>query len=157
MKSQQKAQQQKAPPELSGLRTLSKLMDAQFRIPGTEIRFGLDAVIGLVPGVGDFISFLISAYMLSVAMNKGASGFVVSRMVLNISVDAIVGAIPVLGDIFDVAFKANQRNMKLLNEHYIQGRHRGSAKKVIIPVVLVLLALFIGLIWLIYKLIVWVF
>ncbi len=132
-------------------------MDAQFRIPGTEIRFGLDAIIGLVPGIGDFASFLISAYMVSVAVNKGASGFVLSRMILNISIDAIIGAIPFLGDIFDVAFKANQKNMKLLTEHYTEGRHRGSAKKVIIPVVLVMLALFVGLVWLIYKLIVWVF
>lgn len=142
---------------MRNLNALAKLMDAQFRIPGTNIRFGIDALIGLVPGVGDFAAFLISGYMVSVAINKGASGFVLSRMVLNVVIDTLVGAIPILGDIFDVAFKANQRNMKLLQQHYTEGRHRGSARKVIIPVVLVVLALLVGLIWGIYKLIVWVF
>jgi NADH:ubiquinone oxidoreductase subunit 5 (subunit L)/multisubunit Na+/H+ antiporter MnhA subunit len=132
-------------------------MDAQFRIPGTNIRFGLDALIGLVPGAGDFVSFLVSSYLVSNAISKGASGYVLSRMVLNIVVDALVGAIPVLGDIFDVAFKANQRNVKLLQQHYTEGRHQGSSKKVIIPVVIIMLALFAGIIWLIYKLIVWIF
>jgi hypothetical protein len=132
-------------------------MDAQFRIPGTSIRFGFDGIIGLIPGVGDFVSFLISAYIVSLAAKKGASGFVVARMVLNIVIDALVGAIPILGDIFDVAFKANQRNMQLLEEHYEQGKHQGSSLKVIIPVVLVALALLGGLAWLIYKIMVWLF
>ncbi len=132
-------------------------MDAQFRIPGTSIRFGVDGVIGLIPGVGDFISFLISGYIVSVAVNKGASGFVLARMLLNIVVDALVGAVPILGDIFDVVYKANQRNMQLLQEHYVEGRHQGSSAKVIIPVVIVLLAILFGLGWLIYKTIVWLF
>lgn len=132
-------------------------MDAQFRIPGTSIRFGLDGIIGLVPGVGDFISFLISSYIVSIAVNKGASGFVLARMLLNIVVDALVGAIPILGDIFDVVYKANQRNMQLLQEHYVEGKHQGSSMKVIIPIVLVLLAVLFGLGWLVYKTIVWLF
>lgn len=142
---------------MQNLNRLAKLMDAQFRIPGTEIRFGMDGIIGLVPGVGDFISFLISSYMISIAVNKGASGFVLARMVLNVGIDAVVGAVPILGDIFDVAFRANQRNMRLLQQHYHEGRHQGSAKRVVIPVVIVLLGLFIGLIWVCYKLIVWIF
>jgi hypothetical protein len=142
---------------MQNLNRLAKLMDAQFRVPGTEIRFGMDAIIGLVPGVGDFISFLISSYMISTAVNKGASGFVLARMVLNVGIDAIIGAIPILGDIFDVAFRANQRNMRLLQQHYHEGRHQGSARRVVIPVVIALLGLFIGLIWLFYKLIVWIF
>ena len=146
--------QQKRPPEgLRGLNRLAKLMDAQFRIPGTNIRFGMDGLIGLVPGVGDFASFLISSYLVSMAVNKGASGFVLARMIFNIVLDALVGAIPILGDIFDVAFKANQRNIKLLQEHYTEGRHQGSAKKVIIPVVIVVLAVMVGLVWLVVKII----
>ncbi len=145
------------PPGLRNLAALSKLMDAQFRIPGTNIRFGVDAMIGLVPGVGDFVSFLISSYLLSIAINKGASGFVLARMIFNIVLDALVGAVPVLGDIFDVAFKANQRNMKLLQQHYTEGRYQGSAKKVIIPVVIVVLGVLVGLVWLTYKMIVWIF
>lgn len=132
-------------------------MDAQFRIPGTSIRFGVDSLIGLVPGVGDLVSFLISGYMLSVASKKGASGFVQARMVANIVIDAVVGAVPILGDIFDVVFKANQRNMRLLEQHYGEGKHQGSAKKVIVPVTILLLGVFSGLIWLCYKLIIWIF
>lgn len=132
-------------------------MDSQFRIPGTTIRFGLDGVIGLVPGVGDLISLGISSYLISSAVKNGASSFVVARMMLNTGVDAIVGSIPILGDIFDVAFKANTRNVRLLQQHYGTGRHRGSSKKVIIPVVIFLLALLAGFVWLCYKVIVWVF
>lgn len=151
------ATQKPIQPGLRNLNALSKLMDAQFRIPGTNIRFGVDSLIGLVPGVGDFASFLISSYVVSIAVNKGASGFVLSRMILNIAIDALVGAIPILGDIFDVAFKANQRNMKLLQEHYTEGRHRGSSKKMIIPIILVVLFVLIGLGWLVYKIITWIF
>ena len=119
---------------ISNLDLLAKLMDSQFTIPGTNIKFGLDSLIGLVPGAGDFATFLVSGYMVLVLAKNGASGFVLARMTLNILIDALVGSIPILGDIFDVAFKANQRNMKLMREHYIEGRHRGSAWKLILPV-----------------------
>ena len=143
--------------ELSNLRVLAKLMDSQFKIPGTNVRFGLDALIGLVPGAGDFITFLISGYMVTILANNGASGFVLTRMVLNVVIDSLVGAIPVLGDIFDVAFKANQRNMTLMQQHYVEGRHKGGAWKVIVPVLFVLLIFIGGLAWLAYKLFVWLF
>jgi hypothetical protein len=136
--------------------TLAKLMDGQFRIPGTEFRFGLDAVIGLIPGAGDFSTFLISAYMLTVLAKNGASGFVLSRMVLNIVIDALIGSIPVIGDLFDFVFKANQRNMKLMHEHYEEGRHRGGAWKVIVPVLLVLGIFIVGLVWVVYKIVAWI-
>jgi hypothetical protein len=135
---------------------LAKLMDGQFRVPGTEIRFGLDAIIGLIPGAGDFSTFLISAYMLTVLAKNGASGFVLSRMVLNIVIDALIGSIPVAGDLFDFVFKANQRNMKLMHEHYEEGRHRGGAWKVIVPVLLFLLVFIVGLVWVVYKAVAWV-
>ncbi len=139
------------------LNTLARLMDTQFRIPGTNIRFGFDGIIGLVPGVGDLIALAFSSYIISSAVKTGASGFVVARMVMNAAIDAIIGAIPVLGDIFDVAFKANMRNVRLLQQHFEEGKHQGSARKVIIPVVIGLLALFAGLVWLFYKLVVWLF
>lgn len=144
-------------PNLENLTALARLMDAQFRVPGTSIRFGLDALIGLVPGMGDFSTFLVSGYMISVLAKNGASGFVLARMVWNIVLDALVGSIPVLGDLFDVAFKANQRNLQLMREHYHEGRHRGGAWKVIIPVLLVLLVFIGGLAWISYTLISWLF
>ena len=130
---------------------LAKLMDSQFKIPGTSIRFGWDALIGVVPGIGDFATFLVSGYMVTVLAKNGASGFLLARMVWNIVLDALVGSIPVLGDMFDVAFKANQRNLQLMREHYHEGRHRGSAWKLIIPILLFLLLLIGCIVWLTYR------
>jgi len=140
-----------------GLYTLASLMDNRFRIPGTNIHFGFDALIGLIPGIGDLISFLISAYIISEATKNGASGNVRSRMILNVAIDTIIGSIPLIGDIFDVGFKANQKNMRLLEQHFNEGKHKGSSKKVVVPVVIILLLLFAFLVWLCYKAIVWIF
>lgn len=132
---------------------LAKLMDSQFRIPGTQIRFGLDSLIGLIPGAGDLSTFAVSAFMLSVMAKNGASGFVLARMVLNVMIDTVIGAIPLIGDLFDIAFKANQRNMRLMREYYTEGRHRGGAWKIVVPM-LILLFLFVGgVIYLTYRLI----
>jgi len=150
-------QQQPGQRGLKQLGRLAKLMDAQFRIPGTDIRFGLDGIIGLIPGAGDLSTFAVSGYMLWIMANNGASGFVLARMTLNILIDALIGSIPILGDIFDIAFKANMRNMRLMQEHYEEGRHRGSAWKVIIPVLVVLFLIIIRIIWVIYKLIASIF
>jgi hypothetical protein len=137
---------------LKDIEKLAKLMDAQFKVPGTNIRFGLDSLIGLIPGVGDLSTFAVSGYMLWIMANNGASGFLLARMVLNILIDAIVGMVPLLGDIFDIAFKANIRNMKLMQQHYAEGRHKGSAWKIILPVLIVLFVIIGGIIWLTYKL-----
>jgi hypothetical protein len=82
------------PPALRNMDSLAKLMDGQFTIPGTNIRFGLDALIGLIPGAGDFATFLVSGYMLTVLAQNGASGFVLARMALNVLIDSLVGSIP---------------------------------------------------------------
>lgn len=137
---------------LKDIDKLAKLMDAQFKLPGTNIRFGLDSLIGLIPGVGDLSTFAVSGYMLWIMAKNGASGFLLARMVMNILIDAIVGMVPLLGDIFDIAFKANIRNMRLMQEHYKEGRHRGSAWKIIGPVLIILFLIIIGIIWLTYKL-----
>ena len=139
-------------PALKRINGLAKLMDAQFRIPGTDIRFGLDGLIGLIPGAGDLSTFAVSGYMLWVMAHNGASGFVLARMVMNVLIDAVVGAVPVLGDLFDIGFKANMRNVRLMQQHYQEGRHRGGAWKVIVPVLIVLFLIVAGLVWLGYKL-----
>ncbi len=139
----------------NNLTWFAKLMDSQFRIPGTNIKFGLDALIGLIPGIGDLFTFIISGMMLSVLVRNGASGFVLVKMVLNIILDALLGSIPILGDLFDVGFKANEKNLKLMREHYLQGRHRGSALKIIIPLLLFLSVVLGLIVWVSYKLISW--
>lgn len=130
-------------------------MDSQFVIPGTNIRFGLDSLIGLIPGAGDLSTFVVSGFMVSVLAKNGASGFVLSRMILNIVIDAVVGSVPVLGDIFDVAFKANQKNLRLMREHYQEGRHKGGAWKVVVPLLLFVLITIAGIAWLSYIFIRW--
>lgn len=144
-------------PALQNIGRLAKLMDSQFRIPGTNIRFGLDALVGLVPGVGDFATFIVSGYMLSVLAKNGASGYVLARMLLNVFIDTTIGAIPLIGDIFDIGFKSNQLNMRLMHEHYVEGRHRGGAWKVILPVLLLLFIIIGGVVWLLYNFFTWLF
>lgn len=140
---------------IRNLGRLAKLMDSQFKIPGTNIRFGLDALIGLVPGLGDFATFIVSAMMISALAKNGASGFVLARMALNIVVDGVIGTVPIVGDIFDVGFKANERNMKLMREHYNEGKHSGSAYKIIIPLLLLLFLTVLGFAWLSYIFVKW--
>ena len=99
------------------LEALAKLMDGAFVIPGTNIRMGLDGLIGLVPVAGDMISGLISTYMIWEARQLGAPRWLIARMLANTLLDTTVGAIPVLGDAFDVLFRANMKNMALLRRH----------------------------------------
>jgi len=136
---------------------IAKWMDSRFRIPGTNIRFGLDGLLGLIPGVGDLSTLAVSSYMLVIMAKNGASGFVLARMALNVIIDALIGSIPLIGDLFDFAFKANMRNLRLMQEHYEHGRHQGSAWKVIIPVLLVLIIIVGLIIWGMYELLRWIF
>jgi hypothetical protein len=96
------------------LRKLTQLMDYSIEVPGTGYRFGLDPLLGLIPGIGDTLSMAISAYIVVQARRLGVSRWVLTRMVGNIALDALVGSVPLLGDAFDFAFKANKRNLRLL-------------------------------------------
>jgi len=98
------------------LRRFAWLLDELFRIPGTQQRIGIDALIGLVPGVGDTIGALLSTYIILEAARRGASIWTVTRMLANVGVETVFGAVPLLGDLFDVVFKANSRNLALLGE-----------------------------------------
>ena len=106
--------------DLRELEALATLMDGKFRVPGTNIRFGLDAVIGLVPGIGDGIVALPAAHILYKARKLGAPSPLIARMAANMGVDALVGSIPLIGDLLDIGFKANQRNVSLLREHMMK-------------------------------------
>jgi hypothetical protein len=92
-------------------------LDSVFEIPGIRLRFGIDALLGLLPGVGDIASTLASVYILKAATNFGVSRITIARMTLNIIVDLLVGAIPLVGDIFDAYWKANRQNVELLRRH----------------------------------------
>lgn len=93
------------------------ILDNAWRLPGTQIRLGVDSVLGLIPGVGDVASIAISGVLFREAVKLEADTSVLIKMAGNIGIDACVGIIPVLGDLFDVAFRANAKNAKLLREH----------------------------------------
>ncbi|WP_417451772.1 DUF4112 domain-containing protein [Kordiimonas sp.] len=95
---------------------LARLLDSQFNIPVVNIRIGLDSILGLIPGAGDTLSALISAYILFEARRLGASRKALLKMLGNLGLDWIIGSIPLIGDIFDIGFKANLRNIKLLED-----------------------------------------
>jgi hypothetical protein len=102
--------------ELDRLDRYAWMLDSALRLPG-GIRVGLDGIIGLVPGLGDAVSGLLSAYIVLEAHRLGASRSVIARMCANIFFETVLGSIPLLGDIFDIAFKANVRNVLLLRRH----------------------------------------
>ena len=98
------------------------LLDSRYRIPYTRIRFGWDPIVGLVPVVGDLATAVVSLHLVRCARTLGADGRLASRMVLNVLADALLGSIPIIGTLFDIFFRANQRNLKLLIEHIEQRR-----------------------------------
>jgi len=104
---------------VSVLRQLAVLLDAAVRVPGTNIRFGLDALLGLIPGAGDIVGGLLSTFAILQAARLGAPRAVLARMVMNVAADSILGAVPILGDLFDVGWKSNLRNTELL-ERYVE-------------------------------------
>lgn len=128
---------------------LSRWMDGLFRVPGTGWRFGLDALIGLVPGVGDFATTAVSLYILTSGVRYRVPKVTLLRMGANIAVDYLVGSVPLVGDLFDAYWKANQRNVELLRERATatpEEAKRGRAGDwlFLAVIVLVLLALLVG-------------
>ena len=107
-------------PRVDRLRTLARVMDGAVGVPGTRFQFGLDPIIGLIPGIGDAIGAIVSVYIVFQAAQMGAPQSTLIRMMSNIGLDTIVGEIPLLGDLFDFGFKANNRNIVLLERHLQQ-------------------------------------
>ena len=124
---------------LDALRKFSQLLDSAFVVPGTTYRVGLDPILGLVPGFGDLVSPLFAIGVLWQARDLGVPRVVQLRMVLNVAIDALVGAIPLAGDIFDFAWKANVKNMELLELHALEERPaaRGDWTFVILMIALI--------------------
>lgn len=125
---------------LPAVRAMANVMDRAVTIPGTRVSFGLDALLGLIPGVGDTVSSLIGSYIILVAHRLGAPTSVLLRMVLNQGIDALIGLIPFAGDLLDIGFKANLKNARLLEETLEDPRRAGRASRWV--VVGLLLAVF---------------
>jgi hypothetical protein len=126
-------------------RAVARVLDSGARIPGTTIRFGLDPILGLVPGLGDVAGAVLSGYIVLVAVRLGASRSVVLRMLANILIDTVVGSVPLLGDAFDVVWKSNNRNVALL-ERFLERPEatRAASRALILTVVIALGVLAVG-------------
>lgn len=103
--------------ELARLDQLARWFDSAIIIPGTQIRFGLDSLVGLVPGIGDAVAALPGLYIIHKARQLGAPTHLIARMTLNLFGDLVLGSVPVVGDLFDVAFKSKTMNAGLLRDH----------------------------------------
>jgi len=136
---------------------LARLLDDVATIPGTRIRVGLDALLGLLPAGGDVIGGALSAWILIAAARLGAPPSVIARMGGNVLLDTVAGAVPVLGDLFDIAFRANRRNVNLLRS-YVEspGPVHRSSRALVVAVLLVLLTALIGAGWVAVLIVRWV-
>ena len=103
---------------LERLDRLSRLFDTAFILPGTNVRFGIEAVMRLIPGIGDAAASALSCWLLYEAHRLKLPSHVFARMVLNVAIEGVVGAVPFLGDLFDVGFRANRRNVKILRDYF---------------------------------------
>lgn len=116
---------------LARLDALARVMDSAFTIPGTNVTMGVDALLGLLPGIGDAIAATISSYLIWEAKQLGAPKLLLARMAGNVAVDTVVGSVPLVGDIFDVAYKANRKNVALLRRHLEKQGFTGRGSKTI--------------------------
>lgn len=98
------------------LERLARLLDSAVRIPGTQIRVGADALIGLIPGIGDVAGLVLGLWLLWQARSLGAPGRLQGRMIGNLALETVLGSVPLVGDLFDIAWRANQRNLELLRD-----------------------------------------
>jgi len=130
------------------LQQLAWLLDSSIPIPGTRLTVGVDAIVGLFPVIGDLVGVALSSYILSQSARLGAPRSVLTRMAFNIGVEGVVGIIPFAGDVFDAAFKANQRNVQLLDQ-WLEAPKRAErssrAFAAMIIVVLVTIFVLVGL------------
>ena len=135
--------------DLRRARALARALDSAVRIPGTGFGVGLDPIIGLIPGVGDIAGGVLSGYIVIVAVRAGAPASVVARMVSNVALDSLIGTLPLVGDLFDFGWKANTRNVALLQQHIEQPAAARRASRATVAALLAALALtLVGVVYL---------
>jgi hypothetical protein len=152
------APRSRAAKQILFVRFLADLLDQRFTIPGTSIRIGLDPILGLIPGIGDAVANIAGSAILIIAAQFRLPKIVLLRMGLNVALNAIIGAIPVFGDIFSIWFRSNAKNAQLL-ERYARTESRRAGLQdwlfvagIIAGLVLIVLAILIGLAWLLREL-----
>lgn len=138
----------RASPAFVFAQKLARLMDEAIPIPGTRYRIGLDPILGLIPGVGDVAGGAVSTYLILLASNAGAPISVLARMAFNVMLDTVIGAIPLLGDLFDAGWKANKRNLALLEQYLAHPREiKRSSRGFVAVVIVIFSAAVAGAIW----------
>jgi hypothetical protein len=138
------------PSRIRRVRVLAKLLDNSISIPGTRFKFGFDAIIGLIPGVGDVLGAILSGYIVLEAARAEVPPVTLARMLVNIGIDTLLGSIPAAGDVFDAMWKSNLMNVALLEKHLgapvaVVRERRGSTRAIILAVIVLLLILAAGL------------
>jgi hypothetical protein len=124
---------------LAVLRRVAGMLDSAMLVPGTSIRFGLDPILGLIPGLGDLVSPLFTIGVIWQARDLGLPKVVQLRMVFNVAIDMLIGLVPVAGDLFDVAWKANNMNLALLDRHVYEERPASSSDWLFVSGIIALL------------------
>jgi hypothetical protein len=132
------------------IRALAQFLDSAIAIPGTRWRFGFDAIVGLIPVAGDLIGGLLSGYIILEAARAEVPTLTLARMLANVGIDTLVGSVPALGDLFDAAWKANIKNVELLERHIAvtaapSGESRGVIGATVLAVVALVLIVAVGI------------
>lgn len=139
------------------VRRVARLLDSAVRIPGTDYRVGLDPVLGLVPGVGDVVALVASLYVVLEAARLGLPRATLARMVVNVGVDALVGAVPLVGDAFDAVWKANDRNVELLEARLSDPEQGHRDRRFLLATVLALVVAAVAIATAVLALVAWLF
>jgi Domain of unknown function (DUF4112) len=142
-------------PEFLWIDKMSTLLDNQFTIPFTNVKFGIDFLIGLIPTVGDWLSFGISSIIILAIVRRGVGVGMLFKMMGNITLDATVGSIPILGDLFDLRFKANRRNVAMLKQYYVENPNPPSVKRSFFIVFILFLVVLVAMLFVAFKLTAW--
>lgn len=130
---------------LAHLRAIAQVMDSAIAIPGTDLRFGIDPILGLFPGMGDVLGMLTSAYIVVQATRWKLPAATLGRMVMNLGLDWLAGNVPIVGDLFDVTWKANTQNLKLLEAHLHEPQATKAADRWFVFLVFLALGLLVAL------------
>jgi hypothetical protein len=149
---------EKLPRDLVALRRFAYFMDEAFRVPGTRFRIGADALLGLIPGIGDVIAGVMSTWIIIGALRHRVRAWIIIRMVLNVLLDLLFGAVPVAGDVFDFLFEENVANMRLLEKHRDRQRPPRSTAQIALVAALIIgivIAFAVGLVVAVIALALW--
>ncbi|WP_159637167.1 DUF4112 domain-containing protein [Sphingobacterium composti Ten et al. 2007 non Yoo et al. 2007] len=146
---------QKREKDFAWIEQISTILDNKFSIGG--FKFGLDPLLNLIPYAGQFVSFGMSIVLVIIMLRNGAGSKVAVKMLLNVLYDAIMGAIPLFGYVFDFFNKANKKNVRLLKEHYFEGKHQGSAKGLLITIFIIIVFLCVAVFYFMWLIAEWLF